>query len=173
MQKEKRRFRDEMHKSQAKTSGQQKHDAFFGGLSDRQNTDYVSESSATFQGSIRMAQKPVLPALLPDDILNAEPSDRFLTLSSGIDDSQRQRPHKLRFIENADKPPKDIYRDGVMIRVIGDSSVKKKSGAALPPKISKSSHNLKQAWMAGRQWAKAPAGLRRTTSGPTSFVHRR
>jgi U3 small nucleolar RNA-associated protein 16 len=174
MQKEKRRLLDEKHKSQAKVSGRQKQDASYSRPSDVRNADdEVSESSATLQGSTRLSQKPILPALLPDEILNAEPSDRIPSPPLGIDDFRRPKPQKLRFLESVDKSPKDLHVDGVTIRVIGDSSAQKKSGVALPPKISKGGRNVKQAWMAGRQRPKTPAGLKRTTGGTTSFVRSR
>jgi U3 small nucleolar RNA-associated protein 16 len=174
MQKEKRRLLDERHKSQVKASTRQKQDTFHSRLPDRRNADDdVSESSATLQGSTRESQKVLLPALLPDEILNAVSSDRISSPPPGVDDFRHRKPQKLRFLESVDKSPKDIHHDDVTIRVIGDSLAQKKGGVALPPKISKGGRNVKQAWLAGRQRSKTPAGLKRMRGGTSAFVRSR
>lgn len=170
LQKEKRRLQDEKHKSQAKASVKSKAEKVQKSKPQAIDTkpvsddDIVSESTATLQGSVvKESGRRVLPALLPDDILNAEPVYR---LPSPPPEQQRKDTRQHKFFKDVEKPAKDIHRGDVTIRVLED----KKN--MLPPKSSKVGRNVKAGWMAGQRSRHAPGRLKRVGGGPKSFVRR-
>lgn len=161
MKKEKRRKLDERRKSQAKPKAKE-----------TAPSDDLSESTATLQGSnTQDAGRSALPALLPDDILNAEPALRLPSPPAG-DTAVRNKPNKLRFLDKTEKAPKDVQVGDVTIRVLDAPSVKKTSKPALPPKASKSSRNVKDNWLKRQRSTGHVNGLRRTAGGPSGFVRR-
>ncbi|KAL1966092.1 hypothetical protein VTN77DRAFT_4840 [Rasamsonia byssochlamydoides] len=177
LKKEKRRQLDEKHKLQAKASGKKTKESSVGSRTSELKSaqdDSVSESTATLQGSIsKDSGRLALPALLPDEILNAEPVARPPTPPSESDDLKRKKPQKLKFLEKVEKPPKDLHRGGVTIRVLEDRSSSKKTTPTLPPKMSKAGRNIREAWIAGQRNKNNPNGLRRIAGGPSSFVRSR
>jgi U3 small nucleolar RNA-associated protein 16 len=129
-----------------------------------QDDDLVSESTATLQGSVvRDSGRLVLPALLPDEILNAEP---VYTAPSPAPEQSRQNTKKHKFFDDVKKPVKDIRHGDVTIRVLENQK------NMLPPKSSTAGQNLKAAWMAGRRNKNAPSGLKRVSGGQKGFVRR-
>ncbi|KAL5340727.1 hypothetical protein BJX70DRAFT_387099 [Aspergillus crustosus] len=150
LKREKRRQLDESRKQQAKASGKQKEvpasQAAPGAVTPID--DVLSESSATLQGSFTQdARRPTLPALLPDDILNAVPDVRPPTPPPETDDFRQKKPTKLRFLEKKEKAPKDVRMGDVAIRVLDSDSARKQPSGALPPKASKTGRSAKSAWL--------------------------
>jgi len=167
LRKEKRKLQDERNKAQAKASKKAKVEQTPETQSSEtipQDDDLVSESTATIQGSVvRDSGRMVLPALLPDEILNAEPVYRAPSPVSG---QPRQSTKKHKFFDDVKKPAKDIRHGDVTIRVLENDK------RMLPPKSSKAGQNLKAAWMAGRRNKSGPSGLKRVSGGPKSFIRR-
>ncbi|OKL62405.1 hypothetical protein UA08_03006 [Talaromyces atroroseus] len=171
LQKEKRKLQDEKHKSQAKASAkpkaekvQEKSQLQSIDMKLIPDDDIVSESTATLQGSVaRESGRRALPALLPDEILNAEPVYR---LPSPPPEQQQKSTRQHKFFKDVDRPAKDLHRGDVTIRVLEDKKI------MLPPKSSKSGRNVKASWVAGQRSRNAPGGLKRVGGGPKSFVRR-
>ncbi|KAE8350108.1 U3 snoRNA associated-domain-containing protein [Aspergillus coremiiformis] len=156
----KRRQLDELRKSQAKVSKKK----------DKPVDDLLSESTDTLQGSSTQdARRSALPALLPDDILNAAPVTRPPTPpAEGLKVTQK-KPTKLRFLEKSEKRPKDVKMGDVTIRVLADIS-QKKAKTALPPRASKTGRNSRQIWLDRSRSTGHVNGLRRTAGGTSGFV---
>ncbi|OXV09695.1 hypothetical protein Egran_02524 [Elaphomyces granulatus] len=173
LKKEKRRQLDERHKFQANsTSKKLKHNSA-GVRSSENNTahdDSVSESTATLQGSIPKENgRSPLPTLLPDEILNAVPAARPPTPPPETSEP-KQSSKKLKFLDNAMKPPRDLHLGGVTIRVLDEGSSGTQTSSALPPKVSKPGRNIREAWMAGKRNKGNSNSLRRVAGRPSSFV---
>jgi U3 small nucleolar RNA-associated protein 16 len=173
LRREKRRQLDERHKSQANsTSKKFKHDSA-GVRNSEYNTthdDSVSESTATLQGSIPKENGRLpLPTFLPDEILNAVPAARPPTPPPEASES-KQSSRKLKFLDNAVKPPRELHLGGVTIRVLDEGSSGTQTSSALPPKISKTGRNIREAWMAGKRNKGNTNNLRRVAGRPSSFV---
>jgi U3 small nucleolar RNA-associated protein 16 len=168
LKKEKRRQLDERHKFQANsTSKKLKHNSA-GVRSSENNTahdDSVSESTATLQGSIPKENgRSPLPTLLPDEILNAVPAARPPTPPPETSEP-KQTSKKLKFLDNAVKPPRDLHLGGVTIRVLDEGSSGTQTSSALPPKVSKPGRNIREAWMAGKRNKGNSNSLRRSQTG--------
>ncbi|KAJ5923918.1 hypothetical protein N7466_008105 [Penicillium verhagenii] len=162
LKKDKRRKLDERRKLQAKSKAKEA----------PPSDDLLSESTATLQGSnTQDARRSALPALLPDDILNAEPVARALTPPTE-ESFAPKKPTKLRFLEKTEKAPKDVQVGDVTIRVLDAPSVKRKASTSLAPKSSKAARNVKDAWLKGKRSVGHVNGLRRTAGGSTGFVRR-
>ncbi|QGA19638.1 hypothetical protein EYB26_007327 [Talaromyces marneffei] len=171
LQKEKRRLQDEKQKAQAKAAAAkakaekpQKPQSFDSKLIS--DDDIVSESTATLQGSVvREPGRRVLPALLPDEILNAEPIHR---LPSPPPEEQQKTSTKQHKFFKEDRPAKDIRRGDVTIRVLENKK------EMLPPKNSAVGRHVKAAWQAGQRGRNgtAPGGLKRVGGASKGFVRR-
>jgi U3 small nucleolar RNA-associated protein 16 len=172
LQKEKRRLQDEKQKAQAKASAEakakteklQKPQSFDSRLIS--DDDLVSESTVTLQGSVvREPGRRVLPALLPDEILNAEPIHR---LPSPPPEEQQKTNTKQHKFFKEDRPAKDIRRGDVTIRVLESKK------EMLPPKSSAVGRHVKAAWQSGQRGRNgtAPGGLKRVGGGSKGFVRR-
>ncbi|KAI5297921.1 hypothetical protein KEM55_004065, partial [Ascosphaera atra] len=140
--KEKRRERDQQLKTQAATKAAADAAALAASAPDKKqrerdhppthdDPDLGSPSSSTLQGSTTTRpapHKPSLPALLPDDILNAEPEpvlNMSGVLSKFTDDDDdedseaehaRQRPTKRRFLDDYDRAQQKALRPKVVRR---------------------------------------------------------
>ncbi|KAJ5702973.1 hypothetical protein N7488_010521 [Penicillium malachiteum] len=163
MKKEKRRKLDERRKLQAKSRPKET----------TSSDDLLSESTATLQGSnTQDVRRSALPALLPDDILNAEPVLRPPT-PPAEDAFMPKKSNKLRFLEKSEKAPKDVQAGDVTIRVLdAPSSKKSKSNPTLAPKASKAGRNVKENWLKRQRSTGSVNGLRRTAGGSSGFVRR-
>ncbi|KAJ6090467.1 hypothetical protein N7486_009282 [Penicillium sp. IBT 16267x] len=162
LKKEKRRKLDASRKLQAKSKVKEA----------TGSDDLLSESTATLQGSnTQDARRSALPALLPDDILNAEPAIRALT-PPAEESFVPKKSNKLRFLDKTEKAPKDVQVGDVTIRVLDAPSAKRKSTTTLAPKASKAGRNVKDAWMKGQRSTGHVNGLRRTAGGSSGFVRR-
>jgi U3 small nucleolar RNA-associated protein 16 len=162
LKKEKRRKLDERRKLQAKTIVKPK----------ESSDDLLSESTATIQGTTTQdARRAALPALLPDDILNAEPAIRPPTPPAD-EFAMPKKSNKLRFLDKKDKIPKDVNMGDVSIRVLDAPSTKKSSKPALAPRVSKAGKNLKGSMLQMTRNSAQGNGLRKKASGPSGFVRR-
>lgn len=164
LKREKRRKLDERRKLQAKSIVKPK---------EAPTDDMLSESTATLQGTTTQdARRAALPALLPDDILNAEFAIRPPTPPAEDQFAIPKKSNKLRFLDKQDKLPKDINMGDVSIRVLDAPSSKKSSKPALAPKISKAGRNLKGSMLQKTRTAAQNNGLRQKAGGPSGFVRR-
>ncbi|KAL2820357.1 U3 snoRNA associated-domain-containing protein [Aspergillus granulosus] len=175
LRKEKRRQLDEARKAQVKASGKRKeatvpHSAPGAGTPVE---DLLSESSATLQGSFTQdARHPTtLPALLPDDILNAVPDVRPPTPPPETQAVDQKKPTKLRFLDKQEKGPKDVRMGDVAIRVLGGGS-SKKPNTALPPKASKTGRSARETWLKQARSTGHVNGMRMVNSGSKGFVRK-
>lgn len=165
MKKEKRKQLDEQRKLQAKSANKKKETA--------STDDILSESTETLQGSTTQdGRKPGLPALLPDEILNAAPAARPPTPPAVDDGPVHKKSNKLKFLDNVEKRPKDVRMDDMAIRVLDDGPSRKKAKTVLPPKTSKTGRNSKENWLKNARNTGNINGLRRTTGGSSGFVRR-
>ena len=162
MKKQRRKQLDEQRKTQAKLAAKKK-----------ETEDAQSESSGTLQGSTTQdTRRTALPALLPDEILNAAPATRPPT--PPIDDFEpaQKKPNKLKFLDKKDKRPKDVKLGDTSIRVLDEGPSRKKAKTALAPKASKSGRNVKDSWLSKSRSTASVNGLRRTAGGSSGFVRR-
>lgn len=133
--------------------------------------DDGSESTATLQGSTTQdARRPGLPALLPDDILNAAPSTRPPTPPADEVAPVLKKPNKLKFLDKTEKRPKDVKMDDTTIRVLDEGPSRKKAKTTLPPKSSKSGRNARDNWLKNARSTAQINGLRRTGGSTSGFV---
>jgi U3 small nucleolar RNA-associated protein 16 len=161
---DKRRKLDELRKSQAKSALKAK---------ETPADDMQSESTATIQGiTTQDARRAALPALLPDEILNAEPTIRLPTPPAEDQSALPKKSNKLRFWDKHDKLPKDINLGDVNIRVLDAPSTKKSTKPALPPRVSKAGRNLKTSMLQKTRTTAQRNGLRTKAGGPSAFVRR-
>lgn len=135
--------------------------------------DLQSESTATLQTSTTYdARRRALPALLPDEILNAEPAIRPPTPPAEDASAIAKKPNKLRFLDKTEKAPKDVQAGDVTIRVLDAPVTKQKSKPVLAPKASKSGRNVKENWLKRERSTAKVNGMRRTPGGPSGFKRR-
>ncbi|PYH91359.1 hypothetical protein BO71DRAFT_385814 [Aspergillus ellipticus CBS 707.79] len=160
LKRDKRKQLDDLRKSQAK-------------LTKKKEADLLSESTETLQGTTTQeARRSALPALLPDDILNAAPDVRPPTPPAEERNFMHKKPNKLRFLDKKEKAPKDVRMGDVTIRVLDDTVSKKQNKPALPPKASKTGRSAKQNWLNKSRSTGSLNGLRRTAGASSGFVRR-
>ena len=141
---EKRKRRDSRLKTQADSSKRKK----------RPGRDKGFNDFSSVEGSGRV---PVIPTLLPDEILAREPIVRPPTPPSPDQNKTKSKPHK--FFESETRHPKDFQRGSVKVRVMETSH------GRLAPKVGKASKSLKESWLAGRQGRKGEGGFERRKIG--------
>lgn len=171
--KQKRRDRDTLLKLQAKAT---KKDAEQTGAKDVR-LDTLTDDEMDGQAStpplkpatdLKWPSTDQLPVLLPDEILAAEPMPRLPTPSPEPPERALAKAPinwRQRFLEEKPKPPKDVRKGNVRIRVLEDR------GAILPPKVSKQSQSIRESWLVGRPGAKGKAMIERRKMGD-GFVRR-
>lgn len=125
------------------------------------NKDNTPTSNAKPQSSNK-AKQP-LPALLPDYILADEPSVRPL-ISHPSSTAKISRGQKKRFLDLEQKPPKDVRKGGVRMRVLQEGN------SLLPPKANQQGRALREAWLMGRRGGSGVE--RRKMVGQGEFVRR-
>ncbi|KAL9021191.1 MAG: hypothetical protein Q9185_001592 [Variospora sp. 1 TL-2023] len=157
--KQRRRERDTLLKLQAKTTKK-----------DLIPTTGVMEASSSpsppeFPNEAKWSSRDALPALLPDEILAAEPIVRFPTPPPEPVLAKAPINKRQRFLEESSKTPKDIKKGNVRIRVLEEQKV------ILPPKVSKRSQSIRESWLVGRQGVKGIATVERRKTG-SGFVRR-
>lgn len=132
-------------------------------LADDDRVDREPASPRDYPAEFQWSSEDALPELLPDEILAAEPMVRFPTPESLIVRAPTNK--KQRFLDKTSKPPKDIRKGNVRIRVLEEKQ------ATLAPKVSKPSQRIKESWLAGRPGAKGRVVMERRKMGG-GFVRR-
>ena len=147
-QKIKRKERDSRLKMQAKSA--KKYTKLQGESRakspDLENTLPEATTSANIQkpgAKAKVSAKAPLPALLPDEILAAEPFVRPPTPPPSTNKTAVNK--KQKFFDVDSRPPKDIKRGNLKIRVLPEE------WSSLPPKASQTSKALRESWLTGRQ----------------------
>ena len=128
-------------------------------------------SPSTLTGSInadseathRLPSKSQLPLLLPDEVLNAEPVVRPPTPPPEKPIENTQLIKKRQLLSSDSRPPKDIRRGSLTVRVINPGP------GVMPPKVSKQSKNMREAWLMGQRGPRG--GIERRKQGG-SFVRK-
>ncbi|KAL2362257.1 hypothetical protein RJZ56_004865 [Blastomyces dermatitidis] len=183
LNKEKRRERDQRLKAQAVSKpapSSKEHTPSIPQDLRASKDEILSESSVTIQGSI---SKPIrsLPMLLPDEILNAEPTSNHSRIptppyemdsSSLADKMSISKSKKLKFLDKLEKRPKDVRIGGTSIRVLENSGSGGLRGVSLPPKSSKRSRRARENLLTGSRRLPGGGSLRRTTGGASGFVRK-
>ncbi|EFQ99438.1 hypothetical protein MGYG_02450 [Nannizzia gypsea CBS 118893] len=131
-----------------------------------------SESSMTLSAGTRESRLGLsapLPALLPDEILNAEPSQPLIT-AFDMEKLKMGKPKHIRLTDAVDKRPKDMKVGSTAIRVLNSSG--NGVNPVLPPKSSTASRHVKENWVGGKRKMGATGALRHSTGGPKSFARK-
>ena len=121
------------------------------------------------QPTTRLSVNDPLPDLLPDYILASTPGERLPTppppplLTPAPNAIQKKKPNKMRFLDREARPPKDVRRGDVIVRVLESRGTQN-----LPPRASRSSRCLREGWLSGKRGA-APLERRSWKGG---FVRR-
>lgn len=136
----KRRGHDSRLKLQAKSA--KKHAK----IQRRSDPEHTSIGGQKTEGEAKSSAKASLPILLPEEILAAKPVVRPPTPPSSTDKTTIKK--KQKFLDVESRPPKDIKRGNVRIRVLQEER------SILPPKASQTSKALRESWLAGRQGLK-------------------
>lgn len=124
----------------------------------------VDDEAPIPQTKPESAGKPSLPLLLPMEVLAAAPVAH--ALNPPFSDTKLAISQKRRFLDPEPKPPKDMKRGNVRIRVLTDNRSK------LPPESSQASKALRESWLTGRMGSKGVIQVpRRKPSG--GFVRKR
>ena len=161
--KKRRRERDAKFKAQAESAQRQKKSQ----VEDASDSD--SSSPETFQNAAsdpmsahaksRLTRKSALPALLPMELLEAEPTIRPPTPPPETSESTIGVSKKRKVFDTDPKPAKDIKRGPVNVRVL----VVERS--VLPPRASQPSKTLKETWLSGRRGGNGSGGVQRRKLG--------
>ena len=112
----------------------------------------------------KLSGKRSLPLLLPDEVLAAQPV--IPDPKRPYSNSKVAIRQKRKFLDYESKPPKDIKRGDVTIRVLQDKR------SVLPPRSSELSKTLRESWLTGRRGFKGEIGVPRRKLGG-GFVRRR
>lgn len=123
----------------------------------------INDPYADSEAKFKAPRKPQLPVLLPDEILNEEPTARPPIPPPENNKIDHRLAKKRQLLNVNAKPPKDIRRGPVTIRVL-DSGPRN-----LPPKASKESKMLREAWLTGQRGSKGGIERRKISGG---FVRR-
>lgn len=152
VQKRKRQERDEKLRTQAKIAKKHRVASISPPLeedvghehSEHSIDDQESELSDQDNLKRNWSGKGPLPSLLPDEILAAEPITRLPTPPSEHRRIINVSSKKLKFLEADTKPPADVNRGPIRVRVL------EVNRGTLPPKASKSSKTIRESWLVGR-----------------------
>ena len=108
---------------------------------------------------MKPSNKPQLPDLLPDDILNAEPLTRLPTPPRRQPALEKRLSKKRKLLDRDTKPPKDVQRGSLTVRVLQSASEN------MAPRISKESRALRESWLTGQRGPKGGIERRRPGGG--------
>ena len=162
--KEKRKARDSRLKEQAKSASKRRkiHRETLP-ESDPENASKGSTGSVSNQPKAstysRMTGRSALPALLPDEILAIDPAARRPPPLKEPEARLVSVSKKRKFVDADPKPPKDVQRGPVRVRVLEPQR------QLLPPRASKTSKALKEAWLVGRRGAGGAVVVQRRKLG--------
>ncbi|KAL8721212.1 MAG: hypothetical protein Q9225_002061 [Loekoesia sp. 1 TL-2023] len=163
-EKQKRRERDTLLKRQAEATRREVKQMKSKDIVPETPTDDDSKSQASPSPlypptGLKWSNEDPLPELLPEEILAAEPMVRFPTPLPEPLLAKALVNKKQRFLEEKVKPPNDVRKGNVKIRVLEERQ------AILPPKVSKSSRTIRESWLAGRLGAKGRVVMERRKLG--------
>ncbi|KAI9723355.1 MAG: hypothetical protein M1812_001239 [Candelaria pacifica] len=163
--KKKRQARDAQLKSQAQTSRKSKKrkSDVLTNLNNQEHDD-PSLSETLDHLHLPPASRLALPALLPDSILATEPAVRPPTPPPEAE-TRMVKTKRHQFFEAEEKPPREIKRGPVSVRVLESNR------SRLPPKASRTSKALKEAWLSGRRGREGMNGFERQKI-PGGFLRR-
>ncbi|KAL8965051.1 MAG: hypothetical protein Q9183_004058 [Haloplaca sp. 2 TL-2023] len=170
VEKQRRRDRDRLLKSQSQVSKRQPQvidavDTESEISSDDDVPDQVAPPPLDDKDQMDWSKQLPLPELLPEEVLAAEPAVRLPTPPLQKDLVKVAANKKRQFLEKKEKPIKDLKRGNVRIRVLDDRR------SVLPPKVSKPSQIIRESWLNGRLGARGkPMFERRKVGG--GFVRR-
>ena len=116
--------------------------------------DTGSKDGGYVQKESKLPKAP-LPALLPDEILNAEPTIQAPAAHLTMTQPAKNTKKKL-LLDMQDKPPKDLVRGDTKIRVLEEDRL------LLPPKSSAKGQSIREKWLMGQRGP-----------GPSAWVCRR
>lgn len=105
----------------------------------------MSESEPSTQ--VKRPSRAALPKLLPKEFLEEGPLMRPPTPPMSIPTKKASSNNKLKLLHAKSKPPKDIKRGSISIRVLENNR------SLLPPKGYESSKLLRESWLAGHRGA--------------------
>lgn len=164
-EKQKRRDRDVRLKFQAKSARLSKRDL----SSFTPETDSpISPSTLTGSAHDRntdsevrplASRKSRLPVLLPEEILSAEPTVRPPTPPPEKPNVEGRLAKKRKLLDSDSKPPKDIRRGSLTVRILDSGQ------GNMPPKASKETKMLREAWLTGQRGPKSSVERRKLGGG--------
>ncbi|KAI9762964.1 MAG: hypothetical protein M4579_000027 [Chaenotheca gracillima] len=152
---EKRKAKSARLQSQAELSKQKRR------RSDKVEEDDLSDHDGTLDPSTaaldqdqdmdiskKSASSSLVPALLPDDILAAEPAERPPTppLQSSLPKPLNKQSQRHKFLDVDEKKPKDFKRSGVKIRTL-----EARTHRYLAPKAVNGTRSLREQWLIGQR----------------------
>ncbi|KAI9786976.1 MAG: hypothetical protein M1835_002913 [Candelina submexicana] len=157
--KKKRQARDAQLKAQARSSRKTKKRKLDESIErdDHENKDLLQPETPNHPPR-SSASRFTLPALLPDSILATEPAVRPPT-PPPEPENRIIKSKRHQFFESKDKPPKDIRRGPVNVRVLESNK------SLLPPRSSKTSAALRESWLSGRRGKMGMNGFERQKIG--------
>lgn len=122
-----------------------------------------NDPNADSEARSKASKESRLPVLLPEEILSTEPMVRPPTPPPESSGRERRLVKKRRLLDIGSKPPKDIRHGSLIIRVLDSGP------GNMPPKASKESRMVREAWLTGQRGPKG--GIERRKSGG-GFVRR-
>ena len=169
-----RRDRDQRFKAQSKTRRGEKETEKRISLTSEGRTEMVASSSTSMDPHHQKDDAPgeivrtstakfVLPDFLPEEILAAEPYRRPPPEPRQVKVNRPQPSNKHVVFTHEEKPPKDVRRGPVKVRVL------EKRNPVLPPRAAKAAKSLREDWLTGRSKKGGAAAVERRQMR-TSFV---
>ena len=119
----------------------------------------ASEPNADSEARSKGPKESRLPMLLPEEILSTEPMVRPLTPPPETSSRERRLVEKRRLLDIDSKPPKDVRHGKLIIRVLDSGP------GTMPPKASKHSRMLREAWLTGQRGPKGGIERRKLGGG--------
>ena len=89
-------------------------------------------------------RKTILPALLPEEVLNAEPANRLPTPPRSSNKPQ-VKVKRMLLLNGQDKPPKDLVLGNTKIRIL------QQERTTLPPPSSTKGRGIREKWLLGQR----------------------
>ena len=112
---------------------------------------------------MRLPNKPRLPDLLPEDILNTEPLTRLPTPPLKQPAQVKRLSKKRKLLDKDTKPPRDVRHGALTVRVLHSGPEN------MAPRISKESKALREGWLTGQRGPKGGIERRKPSGG---FIRR-
>ena len=119
----------------------------------------TSDPNADSEARSKASKESRLPVLLPEEILSTGPMIRPLTPPPETSSRDRHLIKKRRLLDMNSKPPKDIRHGTLIVRVLDSGP------GNMPPKASKESRMLREAWLTGQRGPKGGIERRKLGGG--------